>query len=406
MASKPRIVVIGAGPAGLMAAETAARAGCAVTICESMPSAGRKFLMAGRSGLNITHSEDFERFVARYGAAAPWMRPMLEEFSPAAMRDFCAGLGVETFVGTSGRVFPKAMKASPLLRAWLARLSGLGVSMRTRTKFVDLDGAMPVVETDGRQKTLAADATILALGGASWPRLGSDGGWLPVLERRGVAAAPFRASNCGLDIAWSDAFRDRFEGHALKTARFAHGGRSVAGEAVVTRRGLEGGPVYALSADMDAALRAGEPAVLVIDLKPDMAEDALAARLAARRTKDSFANALRKATGLAPVACGLLRESDPAAPSRDTAALARLIKACALRVSRVAGLERAISSAGGVALAEIDDGLMLKKLPGVHVAGEMLDWDAPTGGYLLQACFATGLRAGAAAAARAIAPRA
>lgn len=400
---KPRIAVIGAGPAGLMAAETAARAGCAVTIYEAMPTPGRKLLMAGRSGLNITHAEDFDRFAGRYGGAAAWLRPMLKEFSPADTRAFCSALGVETFVGSSGRVFPKAMKASPLLRAWLARLSGLGVELRMRARLVDLDGAAPVVELDGRRATVEAGATILALGGASWPRLGSDGGWTGLLARRGVALTPFRPSNCGLEIAWSATFRQKFEGRAIKTARFSHGGRSVSGEAVVTRRGLEGGPVYALSAGIGETLRAGRAASIGIDLKPDLAESALAARLERRRSKDGFANALRKTAGLPPLAAGLLRESDPAAPTRDARALAQAIKHCRLPVAGVAGLDRAISSAGGVALDEIDDGLMLKQLPGVFVAGEMLDWDAPTGGYLLQACFATGRRAGAAAAA--FAPR-
>ena len=401
MAPKPRIAVIGAGPAGLMAAETAARENCAVTICDAMPTPARKFLMAGRSGLNITHSEDFERFAARYGPASDWLRPMLESFSPTDMRDFCAGLGVETFVGTSGRVFPKAMKASPLLRAWLARLATLGVELRTRTRLVDFDGGAPIVETNGRRETITANATVLALGGASWPRLGSDGGWTRLLERRGVALAPFRPSNCGLEIAWSHPFRQKFEGQAIKTARFVHAGRRVAGEAVVTRRGLEGGPVYALSADIATTLRERGVATVEIDLKPDMTESALTARLAQRRGKDSFANALRKTIGLAPIAVGLLRESDPAVAARDPAALATLAKACALPVTATAGLERAISSAGGILHAAVDDALMLRKAPGLFVAGEMLDWDAPTGGYLLQACFATGRWAGAAAAAHA-----
>lgn len=396
---KPRIAVIGAGPAGLMAAETAARADCAVTIYEAMPTPGRKFLMAGRSGLNITHAEDFERFVSRYGGAAAWMAPMLREFAPADMRAFCAGLGVETFVGSSGRVFPRAMKASPLLRAWLARLAGLGVELRTRAKLVDLtaDGR-PVVEAEGGRGAIDAEATILALGGASWPRLGSDGGWAGLLARHGVALAPFRPSNCGLEIAWSKTFREKFEGQAIKTARFAFAGRSIAGEAVVTRRGLEGGPIYALSTEIGEALRAGRAAAIEIDLKPDLEESALAARLARRRTKDSFANALRKAIALPPLGAALLRESDPAVAARNPHALARAIKTCTLAVVGVAGLDRAISSAGGVALEEVDNGLMLKKLPGLFVAGEMLDWDAPTGGYLLQACFATGRRAGEAAA--------
>ena len=400
MASKPRIAVIGAGPAGLMAAETAARENCAVTIYEAMPTPGRKFLMAGRSGLNITHSEDFERFASRYGAAADWLKPMLRDFSGADMRAFCDGLGVKTFVGSSGRVFPTAMKASPLLRAWLARLADLGVELRTRAKLVDFTAAgAPVIEADGRREDVGADAAILALGGASWPRLGSDGGWAALLAGEGVALEPFRPSNCGLEIAWSDVFRQKFEGQALKTARFSHGDRSVAGEAVVTRRGLEGGPVYALAAGIGEGLRAGAAEAIALDLKPDMSEAALATRLSHRRAKDSFGNALRKATGLAPVAVALLRECDPALARREPAALAALIKSCRLSVTGVAGLERAISSAGGVRLDEIDSGLMLEKLPGLFVAGEMLDWDAPTGGYLLQACFATGRRAGQAAAA-------
>ncbi|MCB1539364.1 MAG: TIGR03862 family flavoprotein [Rhodoblastus sp.] len=400
MASKPRIAIIGAGPAGLMAAETAARKNCAVTIFDAMPTPARKFLMAGRSGLNITHSEDFERFLARYGAAADWLAPMLADFSPADMRDFCADLGVETFVGSSGRVFPKAMKASPVLRAWLARLTTLGVEMRTRARFVDLTPSNEaIVEIAGRRATISADATILALGGASWPRLGSDGSWSKLLARRGVALAPFRPSNCGLAIAWSEPFRRKFEGQAIKTARFSCGGKSVAGEAVVTRHGLEGGPVYALSADIGASLSAGRAMTIVLDLKPDVEQNALAARLARRRGKDSFTNSLRKAIGLAPIAVGLLRESDPAAAARDATTLAALVKACTLPVAATAGLERAISSAGGLRREEVDAGLMLRKLPGLFAAGEMLDWDAPTGGYLLQACFATGKCAGAAAAA-------
>ena len=396
---KPRIAVIGAGPAGLMAAETAAKAGCAVTIYEAMPTPGRKFLMAGRSGLNITHSEDFDRFAQRYGAAADWLRPLLQAFSSNDMLAFCAGLGVETFVGSSGRVFPKAMKASPLLRAWLARLGGLGIEMRTRARLVDLtEAGAAVVEIDGRRETIEADATILALGGASWPRLGSDGAWTHLLSRCGVALTPFQPSNCGIDIAWSDLFRAKFEGHAIKTARFGFRDKTVFGEAVVTRRGLEGGPVYTLSAEIGGDLRAGHAASITIDLKPHTSKAALIARLSQRRAKDSFGNALRKSTGLSSLAAALLRESDPAVASRDPAALAALIKSCTLAVTGVAGLERAISSAGGVALPDIDSNLMVQKLPGLFVSGEMLDWDAPTGGYLLQACFTTGRCAGAAAA--------
>ena len=392
------IVVIGAGPAGLMAADAALRAGARVRICEAMPTAGRKFLMAGRSGLNITHSEEFERFVARYGAAAPWLRPMLEAFSPADMRAFCAELGVETFVGSSGRVFPTAMKASPMLRSWLARLARLGATMSTRRRLagIEADGALRLIGPDGAT-TIRPRATILALGGASWPKLGSNGQWTDDLAAHGVRIVPFRPSNCAVEIAWSAPFLARNEGAAIKTAAFAHGGRSVRGEAVVTRRGLEGGPIYALAAAIGDEIAAGRRAEITLDLKPDLALDALVARLQRRRSGDSLSNALRKTLGLSPAAAGLLREAF-AAPATDAAELARRVKCCVLDVRAVAGLDRAISSAGGVALDELNEQMMLKKLPGLFVAGEMLDWDAPTGGYLLQASFATGAAAGKAAA--------
>ncbi|MDE2361945.1 MAG: TIGR03862 family flavoprotein [Hyphomicrobiales bacterium] len=395
------VAVAGAGPAGLMAAQSAAAAGARVVVFEAMPSAGRKFLMAGRSGLNITHSENFESFAARYGEASRWLRPLLERFSPQDMRAFCADLGVETFVGTSGRVFPKSMKASPLLRAWLRRLVDLGVEFRARRRLASIEPA-PHAEFDltfshDTIERVRAKAVVLALGGASWPRLGSNAAWTDMLAVRGVGIAPFRASNCGVEIAWSDALRERFEGQAIKTAAFAHGGRSIRGEAVVTRRGLEGGPVYALSAAIGADLRAGRDAVLTIDLKPDMSREAIVRRLEMRRKGDSLSNALRKTLKLSPLAAALLRETG--APPNDPAELAARLKALALPVRAAAGIERAISSAGGVLCEEIDRDLMLSRLPGVFLAGEMLDWDAPTGGYLLQACFATGACAGAAAAA-------
>lgn len=387
-----------------MAAETAARAGAAATIYEAMPTAGRKFLMAGRSGLNITNAEDFDAFVARYDAAADWIRPILEDFAPPDLRDFCAALGVGTFVGSSGRVFPGGMKASPLLRAWLARLAEQGVSLRTRVRLVAFaeDGAPVVERADGTRERIEADATVLALGGASWPRLGSTGDWARLLAARGVALAPFHPSNCGVEIAWSRPFVGKFEGQAIKNARFSHGGRSVAGEAVVTRRGLEGGPVYALSSGIGEALRSGAEATLRIDLKPDIDAKALAARLARRRAGDSIANSLRKTLGLAPVAIGLLREANASIAAMEPRSLAELAKACPVQVRAVSGLDRAISTAGGVRLEEVDRTLMIRKAPGLFVAGEMLDWDAPTGGYLLQACFATGKRAGESAAAFAL----
>lgn len=391
------VAVVGGGPAGLMAAEAAARAGVGVVLFDSMATVGRKFLMAGRGGLNITHSEPFDAFVRRYGAATAWLRPMLEKFSPADMREFCAGLGVETFVGSSGRVFPNVMKASPLLRAWLRRLGEFGVDIRPHRRLVGCDGdLLTFAGPDGASETVRARAIVLALGGASWPRLGSTGDWAQILAARGIKLAPFRPSNCGLEIAWSGVMRARFEGQAIKTAAFSYRERSVRGEAVVTGRGLEGGPVYALSSAIGADLQAGRDAVLLIDLRPDATVDAIAAKLARRRAGDSFSNFLRKAVGLSPVAVALLREA--ADLPTDPPELARRIKSVALPVRAVAGLDRAISTAGGIALDEVDGRLMLKKAPGVFVAGEMLDWDAPTGGYLLQACFALGRAAGEAAA--------
>ena len=402
MQNRPEIVdiaVVGAGPAGLMAAEAAARAGLRVAVFDAMPSAGRKFLMAGRSGLNITNAEDFTTFLDRYGAAAAWLRPILERFSPQDMRDFCAGLGVETFIGSSGRVFPKAMKASPRMRAWLARLARLGVGFRPRMRLVDIgaDGAIEFIRSDGRNERLQARATVLALGGASWPRLGSTGMWAQALAARGVNIAPFRPSNCSVEIDWSPPFLARFEGQAFKTARFSYAGHPMRGEAVVTKRGLEGGPVYALSAAIGADLRDGRKARLVIDLKPDLDIETIAQRLNRRRAGDSLSNVLRKALGLTPVAVALLREAARDLPP-ESEPLARLVKSVGLPVRAVSGLDRAISSAGGVRLDQIDGDLMLTRLPGVFVAGEMLDWDAPTGGYLLQACFATGNAAGEGAA--------
>ena len=398
MQNRPEIVdiaVVGAGPAGLMAAEAAARAGLRVAVFDAMPSAGRKFLMAGRSGLNITNAEDFTTFLDRYGAASTWLRPILEQFSPQDMRDFCAGLGVETFIGSSGRVFPKAMKASPLLRAWLSRLTKLGVGFRPRMRLVDIgaDGAIEFIRPDGKIERLQARATVLALGGASWPRLGSTGMWTQALAARGMNIAPFRPSNCGLEIGWSAPFLGRFEGQAFKTARFSHAGRNERGEAVVTKRGLEGGPIYALSAAIGADLRDGREARLSIDLKPDLDIETIAQRLGKRRVGDSLSNMLRKTLGLAPVAVAVLREAARDLPT-ESETLARLVKSVALPVRAVSGLDRAISSAGGVQLGQVNGDLMLTKLPGVFVAGEMLDWDAPTGGYLLQACFATGNAAG------------
>jgi len=389
-----RAAVIGGGPAGLIAAEILARAGLGVTLYDRMPSVGRKFLMAGRGGLNLTHSEDFERFVTRYGEAEGVLRPILESFRPETLRAWCEGLGQETFVGTSGRVFPKAFKASPLLRAWLARLEGLGVRFALRHTWQgwDAEGALVFTDPSGRTVTATPDAAILALGGASWPRLGSDGSWTGVLEGKGISIAPLRPANMGFTLPWSEVMRHRFEGEPLKRIALTFEGMTVRGEAVVTADGIEGGAVYALSGRLREAIAREGSAILLVDLRPDLSLDALTKRLSAPRKGQSASTFLRKVASLSPLGIAILRESAPQLPA-EPEALGRLIKAVPLTLTGAKPLERAISTAGGVPFKELDDTLMLKRLPGVFVAGEMLDWEAPTGGYLLQATFATGIAA-------------
>ncbi|MES2833522.1 MAG: TIGR03862 family flavoprotein [Pseudomonadota bacterium] len=381
-----RIHVIGAGPAGLMAAEVLAKAGAQVIVHDRMPSPARKFLMAGRGGLNLTHSEPPERFGTRYGAAAEAVVPWLAALSPADLTAWAEGLGQETFVGTSGRVFPKAMKASPLLRGWLGRLSDLGVEMRTRSRWTGwADGALRF-ETPEGERVERPDAVVLALGGASWPRLGSDGAWTGWIE----GVEPFRPANGGFNVAWSPAFAERFAGQPLKSAGFTFGGRTVRGEAMIARYGVEGGAVYALSAALRDAIAADGSVVLTVDLRPDWTVEQLAARLEGSRGKDSVSNWLRKAAKLSPAAIGLMREIPGEIPMGSDK-LAKRIKAVRLTLTGAQGLERAISSAGGVRLDAVDERLMLTARPGVFVAGEMLDWEAPTGGYLLQASMASGV---------------
>jgi uncharacterized flavoprotein (TIGR03862 family) len=386
-----QIAVVGGGPAGLFAAEHLACQGHAVAVFEKMPTLGRKFLMAGRGGLNLTHSEPLEYFRERYREAADWLWPMIEAFPPEQMRAWCEGLGVECFIGSSGRVFPKVMKASPLLRAWRARLEEAGVMFRTRHEWIGWsdNGDLRFETADGVIEH-KSDAVLLALGGASWPRLGADASWADLLVGRGVAMAPFQASNCGVEIEWSALFQDRFAGSPLKTIALSVAGEAVRGEAMIAQYGLEGGAVYALSAPIREALAQGE-AVMHVDLRPNHDLSSIAGRIAKARKGQSLSNTLRKA-GLSPAGIALLRETGRALP-REPQALAELIKAVPLRVKAQRGLERAISSAGGIGRDAVDADLMLQALPGVFVAGEMLDWDAPTGGYLLQACFATGLAA-------------
>lgn len=395
-----RVVIVGAGPAGLMAADVVSAQGHAVVVLERMPTAGRKLMLAGRGGLNLTHSEALEPFLARYGETRDRIRPIIEAFPPSDLVRFAEDLGQATFVGSSGRVFPKAMKASPLLRSWLARLVARGVDIRTRHRWTGLapDGAVLFEDRDGKPGRIEAAALVLALGGASWPRLGADGVWQSHLAEWGVKIAPLQPSNCGVLIPWSAHLVERFSGKPLKRIAIFHGGVTVRGEALITAAGLEGGAVYALGPGLRAALQASGTTVIHLDLRPDMTHAEVAARLAKPQGKASLANWLRKALGLDSASIALLHEAaGRAANARlasDPADLAARIKAVPLEVTGLADLTRAISTAGGVCFGEVDETLMLRRRPGVFVAGEMLDWDAPTGGYLLQATFASGVVAG------------
>jgi uncharacterized flavoprotein (TIGR03862 family) len=393
------VAVIGAGPAGLMAAEVLAQGGADVTVYDSMPSAGRKFLMAGRGGLNLTHSEPLPQFLARYREAMPHLKAAIEAFSPQTLREWSEVLGQPTFVGSSGRVFPKAFKASPLLRAWLRRLDAAGVqfSLRHRWTGWDDDGRLWFQSPEGL-RAVDAGATVLALGGASWPRLGSDGSWADTLAAKGVSVSPLKPANSGFTVAWSDIFRDRFEGQPLKGAALSFGSQTVRGEAIVTRTGIEGGAIYALSAELRQAILKSGQATLKIALRPDLEINDLIARLSQPKGKQSFSNFLRKAAHLSPAAIGLLQEaaktSGVSLSSLSPADIARLINAVPIQLNDIAPIARAISTAGGISFDELDSDFMIRRLPGVFAAGEMLDWEAPTGGYLLQASFATGVAAG------------
>lgn len=390
------VAIVGGGPAGLMAAQQLAQSGCAVTVYDHMPSIGRKFLMAGRGGLNLTHSEALPDFLARYGAAQEWLTPAITAFPPDALRAWCEKLGQKTFVGSSGRIFPTSMKASPLLRAWLAQLDQYGVRFALRHRWLGWDskGALRFINADNQESAVQADAAILALGGASWPRLGSDGNWVQILHAEGVEIAKLLPANVGFIAPWSTVFAGKHAGTPLKPVTVSFAGASVQGELMITEAGLEGGAIYSLARSIrDAIIGQGE-AVITLDLRPGHSLDVLTQKLHAPRGSQSLATFLRKAAGLSPAAIGLLRETTHGVqlPTQGDA-LARLIKNAPIRLTATAGMARAISSAGGVTRNAVDQHFRLKNKSGVFVIGEMLDWEAPTGGYLLQACFSTAVTA-------------
>ncbi|WP_370251502.1 TIGR03862 family flavoprotein [Nioella sp.] len=380
-------VVIGAGPAGLMAAEEMVRAGRTVVVMDAKPSAGRKLLMAGKSGLNLTKDEPFETFLSAYREAAPWLRPMLEVFGPEDVKHWAENLGQSVFTGSSGRVFPEAMKASPLLRAWLGRI---GAEIRQRWRWSGFEGSALRFETPEGVRMVQAGVTVLALGGGSWARLGSDASWVPMLETVGVEIAPIVPANMGFHVDWSPHMA-RWFGAPVKGCLLSAGGRSVRAEFVVSARGVEGGGIYALYRE----LRDGPK--LTLDLFPDLDVADLSARLARPKGKASMANHLRKVLGLEGVRAALVNEL--ARPLPDGTELAARLKALSLPLSGPRPMDEAISTGGGVTQQAVDAGLMLRARPGIFVAGEMLDWEAPTGGYLLTGCLATGLWAGRNAAA-------
>ena len=398
-----KAVVIGGGPAGLMAAEVLATGGAQVDLYDAMPSLGRKFLMAGKGGLNLTHAEAHEPFLARYGARRPNIEPLVNGFGPDALREWVRGLGVETFVGTSGRIFPTGMKAAPLLRKWLHRLREAGARFHVRHRWLGWngDGALRFALPQG-EHSVRADVVVLALGGGSWARLGSDAAWVPLLEQRGVRIAPLQPANCGFDIGWSEHFRTRFAGQPLKSvvASFTDSAGVThrrQGECIITDTGIEGGLVYALCAPLRDEIAAKGSAVVNLDLLPGRESQRVLAEITHPRGAKSLSTHLQSRLGIKDVKAGLLREVVPKADITDPVRLAAALKALPLRLVAARPIDEAISTAGGVVFEALDEQLMIRAMPGVFCAGEMLDWEAPTGGYLLTACFASGHAAGAGA---------
>ena len=393
------VAIIGGGPTGLMAAEVISAHGVKVDLYDSMPSLGRKFLMAGKSGLNLTHSEPFERFVARYGKRRAQIEPMLRAFGPEELRDWAEGLGVDTFVGTSGRVFPVGMKASPLLRAWLERLGASGVQVHVRHRWtgtiVAAEGGLSLQfnSPDGNLRVNAA-AVVLALGGGSWSRLGSDGAWVPWLRDAGVQVERLRPANCGFDVAWSSHFRERFEGHPVKSVVLSFGPFRQQGEFIITKEGVEGGLIYSASALLRDEIDANGRAVMLLDLAPDRSHEWIAERLSRPRGSRTMASHLEKAVGIKGVKAGLLRELVSKEDFTGIESLAHFVKNLPVPLIAARPLDEAISSAGGVTFESLNEDLVLKSMPGVFCAGEMLDWEAATGGYLLTACFSSRYTAG------------
>lgn len=388
----PHVAIIGGGPAGLMAAEALAQHGARVTLFDAKPSVGRKFLIAGKGGLNLTHAEPHEKFLSRYGVRRPQLEPLLHAFGPDDIREWAHGLGVETFVASSGRVFPKGLKAAPLLYAWRERLRAAGVVFHLRHKWLGWDaaGALQFATPQG-EKSICPDAVVLALGGASWPELGSDGGWVSVLAARGVDIAPLKPANCGFDVGWSEPFR-RFAGQPIKPAILTFRDFRQRGEFIVTETGFEGSLIYAVSASLREELAAQGQAIIELDLTPDVSLPQLTQKLA-RRGSRSVSSQLAR-LGIKGAKAGLLREVLPPDVFHDPARLASAIKALPVTLTAPRPLAEAISTAGGVRFEALDARLMIRALPGVFCAGEMLDWEAPTGGYLLTACLASGRAAG------------